>query len=501
MTHIPANSSRVPSASRAPVLVGFGVATQREQDYAKSLEAIDLMLRAVRVAADASGSGALLGSVQQISVPRGRWSYRNPGGSIARAIGAAGAKSVLATPGVLQQTLIGEACRQIAAGEMDTAMVVGGDTGYRIQTAQAAGVPLAEREDPDEPHILLTPHEELRHPAELRAGLRMPLGLYAILENAFRARHGWAVDEHRDRIARLYSRFSEIAVGNPHAWKREKIDPQLLRDASPRNPMHAFPYTRLHSSNWSVDQAAALLFCSQQKAQELGIPRERWIFPLASTESNHMVPVAARVELGACPGAGIAGRAALDAAGLEAGAIDLVDLYSCFPVAIETYAEELGLSLERELTLTGGMAFAGGPYNNYVLQSTCRMAELLKSGAGRTGLVSCVSGIVTKQGFGLWSNEPGTQPFAWSDLTDTVAARTQTKPVLEFHEGAGKVAGYTVLFDRAAPPKGIVVADIDAGRRTVAVTQDPALVESMQAREFRGTAVRIQADATFLAAS
>lgn len=56
MTHIPANSSRVPSASRAPVLVGFGVAAQREQDYAKSLEAIDLVLRAVRVAADASGA-------------------------------------------------------------------------------------------------------------------------------------------------------------------------------------------------------------------------------------------------------------------------------------------------------------------------------------------------------------------------------------------------------------------------------------------------------------
>ncbi len=212
-----------------------------------------------------------------------------------------------------------------------------------------------------------------------------------------------------------------------------------------------------------------------------------------------MAAVSTRARLHECVGAGIAGRAAIAAANLRPEDVDLVDLYSCFPIAVESYAQALGLSLERELTVTGGMAFAGGPYNNYQLQSTCRMAELLRSGAGRTGLVSCVSGIVTKQGFGLWSREPGTQPFAWSDLTETVAARMQTKTVLEVHEGPATVAGYTVLFDRAAPPKGIVVADIEAGRRTVAVSHDPALVEVMQTREFRGTAVRVLADGSFVA--
>ena len=480
-----------------PVLVGFGVATQREDDFAQSLEAIDLMIQATRRAGAATGSDAVLAGVQQIAVPRGRWSYRNPAGAIGRAIGAREPRTVLTTPGVLQQSLIGDACRRIAQGEIDTALVVGGDTGYRIQRAQAAGVPMGEREDNDEPQLTIKPHDELRHPAELRAGLQMPVGLYAMAESAFRARHGWSVETHRDRMARLYSRFTEIAAGNPHAWKREQLAPDLIRDASPRNPMHAFPYTRLHSSNWSVDQASALLFCSQSKALALGIPRERWIYPLASTESNHMVPVSARAELGACPGAGIAGRAALAGANLTPQALDLVNLYSCFPIAVEVYAEELGLAPDRDLTVTGGMAFAGGPYNNYVLQATCRMAELLSAGAGRTGLVSTVSGIITKQAFGIWSRAPGVAPFAWADLTDSVAQQVRTKPVLESYEGPGVVAGYTVLSDRSAPAKGIVIADIDGGRRTLGVSHDPALVAALQTREFCGTPVRIAADGTF----
>ena len=51
----------------------------------------------------------------------------------------------------------------------------------------------------------------------------------------------------------------------------------------------------------------ALLFCSVSKAEELGIPLDRWVFPWASTESNYMVPVSARRQLDACPGAKLAG--------------------------------------------------------------------------------------------------------------------------------------------------------------------------------------------------
>ena len=479
---------------RTPVLVGIGVASRREENFERGLEPMDLMLEAVRCAGTDCGSPLALAGAQSIAVPRGRWSYRNPAGEIARAVGAPAATTVLASVGVLQQTLIGEACARIAAGDAHTALVAGADAGYRLLRAQIAGQAPVDREQDDAPDIVLAPKDELRHPAEKRAGLKMPVALYAIMESAYRASQGWSVDEHRNRIAALGERFSRIAADNPHAWQRTPVDAAAIRDASPRNPMQAFPYTRSHCSSWNVDQAAALLFCSAARATELGIARSRWVYPLASTESNHMVAVSQRQDLAACPGAAIAGRAALDAAGLGVKDLDLVDLYSCFPLAIETYAAALGLPPTRDLTFTGGMPFAGGPYNNYVLQSTCRAAELLREGRGRTALVSCVSGVLTKQGFGLWSTSPPADGFALRDLTESVAKQVRTLDVVDGYTGAAKVAGYTVLHGRGQEPRGVALVDTPQGQRAMVTTQDPQLIERMQQEEFVGRTLQVEQD-------
>ena len=255
--------------------------------------------------------------------------------------------------------------------------------------------------------------------------------------------------------------------------------------------MQAFPYTRFHCSTWNVDQAAALLLCSVSRACELGIPESRWIFPVASTESNHMVSVSARKDLASCPGAGITGLAALKAGGIRAEDVDLIDLYSCFPLAVETYAAALGLPPERDLTVTGGMAFAGGPYNNYLFQSTCRAIELLRQGRGRNALVSCVSGVVTKQAFGLWSVDRPAQGFVSLDMTAQVADEVKSLEVLEDFTGDAIVAGYTVLYGRGQAPKGVALVDTSAGQRAMATTEDADLIAHMEAEELVGRSVRI----------
>jgi acetyl-CoA C-acetyltransferase len=483
---------------RTPVLVGIGVATQREEDPARALEPLDLMLAAVRTAgADAlEAPAALLAGVGRIAVPKGRWRYQNPGGEIARAIGAEHAVSLLASVGVLQQTLIGDACRAIAEGETDATLVVGGDAGYRILRSNITGVKAEERQQDDAPDMSLSPKDELRHPAELRAGMKMPVGLYAIMESAYRAQNGWSIDSHRDLLARMYSRFSEIAADNPSAWNRRRVDTETIRNASERNPMQAFPYTKLHCSTWNVDQAGALLFCSVKRADELGIAHDKRIYPLASTESNHMAQVSTRANFAACPGAGIAGRAALDAGELAISDLDLVDLYTCFPVAVETYAAELGLPSTRDLTVTGSMAFAGGPYNNYVLQATCRMGQLLREGRGRHGLVSTVSGVLTKQGFGLWSREPGRNGFVLRDVSGDVARAIGTRRVFESASGRGAIAGYTVLYERGKSPRGVAIVDVDDARAVVQ-TEDPALVARMESVELCGASVRLSDNHSF----
>ena len=485
--------------SRQPVLVGIGTCMQRDDDLAHSQEPLDLMLEAVRRAGDDTGCAQMLAGVERIAVPKGRWRYRNPAGEIARAIGARSATTVLASVGVLQQSLIGDACSRIAAGEIDSALIVGADAGYRMLRAKQMGERAGERQQEDAPNISLEPKEELLHPAELRAGLRMPVALYAILESAWRAKNGLTVSAHRQQLGAMYQRFSEVAASNPDAWRRKPLSALEISEASDRNPMQAFPYTRLHCSTWNVDQAAALLICSAGKAQALGIAQSRWVYALASTESNHMVPVSARADLAACVGARLAGRASLAAADIDASQLDLVELYSCFPIAVEAYAQELGIPLTRELTVTGGMPFAGGPFNNYVLQASCRMAALIREGRGGSGLVSSVSGILTKQGFGVWASQPSANGFGFKDVTAETASVTETRDVVDAFHGQGVVAGYTVLHDKGQAPRALVLADTDTGCRALSWSDDQALVQRIQASEFCGAAIVMQGELFTLA--
>ena len=479
---------------RQPVLVGVGTCMQREEDFTRAREPLDLMLSAVQRAGADTGVADLAGlmaGIQHIAVPKGRWRYRNPAGEIARAVGAACATTVLASVGVLQQSLIGKACSRIAHGEIDCAIVTGADTGYRILRARLAGARAAERQQDDTPHFSVEPEEELLHPAELAAGIRMPIALYAILESAWRSKSGISLPAHQLQLNAMYQRFSEIAAKNPEAWRQTPVTVQELNDASGRNPMQAFPYTRLHCANWNVDQASALLLCSAAKAQSLGIAPSRWIYAAASTESNYMQAVSARADLTACVGARLAGQAALEAAGLSNQQPDLLDLYSCFPVAVQAYAQALGIDLARELTVTGGMPFAGGPFNNYVLQATCRMAVLMREGQGESGLVTSVSGILTKQGFGLWTRQPTATGFTFRDVSADAAQAAVARPVLESFTGPVSIAGYTVLHDKGRAPRALVLADTANGARALAHSEDPLLLQRMQTEEYCGARVEV----------
>ncbi len=474
-----------------PVLIGAGVASRREADHSRALEPLALMLKAVEAAGADCGTPAALNGVGYVSVPRGRWAYRNPAGAIARAIGAPRALTVLSTVGVLQQSLIGEACEAIAQGDVDCAIVAGADAGHRILRARIAGAELADSQQDDDPDVLLRPVEELRHPAELQHGLQMPVGLYAILESAWRAHNGWTPPEHRDRLAAQGARLSAVAAANPHAWDRRGWDAAAIAAASAANPSQAHPYNRAHCSTWNVDQASALLLCSVARARELGVPEQRWVWPVVSTEANHMVPVSARARLAECPGAALAGAAALDWAGLGIADVDLVDLYSCFPFAVEVFAAAIALPHDRDATITGGMAFAGGPYNNYLLQATARAVELLRAGQGRTALLSCVSGIVTKQGFGLWSLDRPRQGFARRDLTCAAAAQMPQRPVLANFQGTGRIAGYTVLEGRNATPRAVALLDTPDGSRALFSTSEPATVADMLVNEWVGRTIEV----------
>jgi acetyl-CoA C-acetyltransferase len=482
-----------------PILVGVGVTQQKFENPLDALNAHQLMTKAVKAAAVDTGNQSILTQAEIISVPKGTWKYSNPAQLIADDIGAKNAETILAKLGILQQSLIGDACERIAGGEISVAIVAGGEAKYRQLRATITETELNDQgydqdheSSQSEPDVTLTPADELWSPIESKAGLAMPVGYYAILESALCHGRGQNIEQHRDQLAELYQGFSQVAVENPDAWNRTLTPASLIRDVNEKNKMLAFPYTKNHNSQWNVDQAAGLIFCSVAKARAMAIDEKKWIFPLASTESNHMVNVSQRRQLHRCPGARIAGNRALAIAGVDIDKLDYLDMYSCFPAAVQIYALELGISLQRKpLTVTGGMTFGGGPLNNYVLQATCKMAQILRSDPGAKGMVTSVSGMLTKQGFGLWSTESGGQRFANVDVSDEVMAVDNGVELVDAHQGGAVILGYTVLFAASDPARAIAVCELPDGKRTVVFSADSIIMEKMMTEDLCGRSVQL----------
>ena len=478
-----------------PVLVGIGAILQRLDDPSEAREAFELMVDALEAAADDAGSRGLLTEADSIRVPRGFWDYSDPGRLVADRIGAKGARTTLAEIGVLQQTLLSDACRAIASGEESIALVTGAEAKFRELRAKKTGVEVTSTAQTDvAPDSVLVPHEPLIDELEMQRGLMMPVRAFAVMESALRFRDGASIDDNRDEIARLWSDASRIAADNPHAWKRTPVSFEDVREVGPANRLQSFPYAKAHSSDWNVDQASALILCSVERARALGLPESGWIYPLAATESNHVVPVTAREALDRSPGAEVAGARVLTLADVTIDAVDELEIYSCFPAPTRVFQRALGVASDRPFTVTGGMAAAGGPLNNYVLQATIRMAEVLRRGPGSTGLVTSISGFMNKVGYGLWSTEPPASGFRFEDVTDEVAAASPARELAADYEGPARVLGYTVAYLGDAPLEGVAVCETPDGRRTIGISRDPGLMDAMMSRELCGTTVRVDAD-------
>ncbi len=479
-------------AANTPVLVGVAAVQQKIDEYQRALEPVALMERALRDAAVDAGCNSLLGKADEILVPKSLWGYSDPGRLLADALGAHSATTLLAEFGILQQSLLTRACQRIIAGDAEVVLVAGGEAKYRLLCAARAGAEAPETVQTDvEPDITLRPQDEMWSSVESDSGLGMPVGYYAIMDSALRFKQGLTPDQHRDQVATMYARLSELAADNPDAWSNDQVPATYIREHSNANRMLAFPYTKLHNSQWNVDQAAGLILCSARIAANLGIHRSKWVFPRAFAESNFMSVVASRKQLGDCPGFRIVGRAAMELAGVKVNEIRLCELYSCFPYAVRVQLQEFGLDPLHNVSVTGGMSFGGGPLNNFVLQATVKMAQLLRQNPGETGLVTAVSGLLTKQGCALWSCTPGAQGWTCADVTEEVRRESGVCELVANYCGEGSVAGYTVLYQGLEPWRAVAVVDLPDGRRTVAYSEDAQLMALMMAQEWCGKTCQV----------
>lgn len=469
-----------------PVIVGAAAVQQRVDDPTVALEAMLLMRAALEQAADDAGARALLDSASELLMMQGTWNSANPVSVVAPWNPTI--RSVVAGVGVLQQTLLNRACAAVASGESDIVLVCGGEAKYRALQTQISGTPdgwIADTVTVGAPDERMVPAHEIVTRPEIERGLRVPARQYAMIDTALRRANGLTPAEHIGELAALWSGFSVVAASNPDAWSHHAVEPALLSAPSARNPMMAWPYTKLHCSQWNVDQAAGLIVCSVTAAERFGVPRDRWVFAHVGIESNAMVPLTLRAEPHRSPAAAVAADVLRERLGAGADEIEHRDIYSCFPAAVRVQAAELGLrdAQARPLTVTGGMTFGGGPFNNYTLQAMAKMVHVLRGRGGR-GLVTNVSGLMTKFGLSVWSASPPEAAFAAVDISNEAAAATAVAEFDDSYGGPADVITYTVACDKGAAVEGIVLARNPTGAHVLASTTDLDLMADMMMSEW-----------------
>ena len=486
-----------PLGGRTPVLVGVGTATGIGD---AGVEAAELMARATEEAGRDTGSDRVLASVDRIAVPQGTWGYPDPGRLVAARIGAPAARTHLVELGIPQQSLINRALTAVASGAAEVVVVTGGEAMLRSRLAARRGETATETAQPGGvPDEVVRRSGTLVEPVEQATRLWEPVQQYAMIGNALRAAEGSSVDDQRAEVADLWARGNLVAASNPGAAFPSPRTAAGIDTPSPDNRPLAFPYNKWHATQWTVDQAAALLLCSVDAARRLGTDPDRWLFPLVGLESSHSLSILCRREIHRWPAMGVLGRAAAARVGRPVDGIEVAEVYSCFPSAVQVQQRELGLPIGGTPTVTGWMAFAGGPFNNFVYQATAAVARRLRQDPTSLGMVTTVSGLLTKPGLAVWSATPDEADPLVGDLADEAAAETATVPAiatLEEYSGEATVATYTVTYEQLEPVRTVVVADTPDGRRSVAFSEDRALAAEAVGTELIGRPVVI-ADGAF----
>jgi len=263
-----------------------------------------------------------------------------------------------------------------------------------------------------------------------------PIHVYALYENAFRAHYGQSMQANHEESARLYAAFSKVAQHNEFAWNEGKADTvEVIGTVGKKNRMVCFPCTytvldklldradiltsRLHATDPllmnafnTVNLASAIILTSTTFAQSLGIPASQWIYPLGGAGTQDADEFWNRPNFHSSPSLSRSIDASLRVSGIEKQDVDVLDIYSCFPVVPKIAARHLGVPItggQTRLSLLGGLTSFGGAGNNYSTHALTAMTRYLRQGKATTGLVLCNGGMMTSQYAVVLSNTPPTK--------------------------------------------------------------------------------------------
>jgi acetyl-CoA C-acetyltransferase len=376
---------------------------------------------------------------------------KDPAGAAKEYLGMVDAATMVAEIGIPQQRLVSEALLAVETNKVDAVLILGGDAKASSLFARRSG--RTHEVSPTGPgaDTHLAPEGEFLAKAELDAALWDPFTQYALMDSALARSEGLSPLEHQQQVSELWSRFDAVAATNPEA--RFSAGTGLGRSAdelsmiTEENRLLAFPYNKVHSTQWAVDHGVALLVCSEELAQRRGL--ESVLYPRVALDTSWGTSMSRRAEPHRWQTMAVMGSLSEEHLGVPLASIGVAEVYSCFPAAVRIQQRELGLPLDGTPTITGGMPFCGGPLNHFTYLATTAVHRSMMAGGSELSLVTTVSGLITKGGLMVWGVEPGSTPALIEDVGEAARNAPPLVEVEDFGpertaEGAGDLLARTI---------------------------------------------------------
>ena len=482
--------------SNIPILVGVGQITDHPQNE-EGRTPLELMVSSAQKAVSDAGASGLVNAITDVSAcgltvdadlvkTPFKKAYDNVPKLVANQLGIEASRYYYAAPGGnTPQYLVNYHARRIIEGHDETVLLVAGEAlhnmfqrftpWYKLFTpwkgwrGKTGSTPLSIGDN----RPGSTPHED-------QYKLTLPSKVYPLFENALQAHYGRSASDHHQHIGKLFGKINKIASNNPYAWFQTPRSSEELITQTDKNRMIAYPYTKYLNSIIKVNQSASVILTNVAQARKLGISSDKWVYLSGFADQNDHWYVSQRENYHSSPAIRSAGKRALQMAHKSIDDLEFFDLYSCFPSAVQIACDELSIAHDdtRDLSLTGGLPYFGGPGNGYAMHAIVEMVNRLReSNSNSSGLVNANGWYLTKHSFGVYSNSAPTS----YDLNLAGQRDLSKEKVPTFNEnpkGKAKIETFTVIYGKGNVPKSTVIIGRDSDNKRF-ISQGPTDAESV----------------------
>ncbi|KAF9886170.1 hypothetical protein FE257_011995 [Aspergillus nanangensis] len=411
-----------------PIIVGVGEAKNPSTACSDAIEPVELMLQAIAnglqdTAIPQTGIHSLAGDVDLMSVVANTsWPYDDLPRLLADQIGAKTCQTAYSElTGNSPVQMIDDTAQLIAKGQIEVGVVVGGEAFASVKSFIKSNTYPPPWTPPKSglQKLYYANDIDMLTGVEKTHQIGVPFQVYPLYENGFRAQQGQTILENHQESSHLYGQFASTAAGHPMAWNYGK-HPQT---ASSINPllMNAFN---------DVNISGACILTSTSYAERVGIPKDKWIYPLGAGRGEDAEEFWKRPNFHSSPAIAKALDTALKSSGIDKEEIDLFDFYSCFPIVPKLACQHLGIPLldsPRPITLLGGLNSFGGAGANYSMHAVAEMTRQIRKlhheHKPARGLVLANGGVLTHENAICLSSAPPTPGASYPEHEEEILPR------------------------------------------------------------------------------